>query len=287
MVSGKKISSREKLSWDTIKYVENAPECFLIPEHHWPNFQKTSLSVKEKIRLNHFACFFMCEMFVHFERLIIEYIKIHENIISKYLNERQIRKFVDEELDHINAFQTLAKIIRPDLYSPDQRFLLPTAGDRFVIRHSPPGVFFIMAALFEEMTVFVYEVMKEKLDESWKPVMDVMHLHALEERGHISMDRKIADGIREEKGIVRAQMEMTMLLPLVAYSDRRVAGSWKKAAEFFADSEGFSLRKKKEILNKGLSRSDLLGMKSFADKISERPIAGTGTLRFVLNRMAG
>ncbi|HMV81281.1 MAG TPA: hypothetical protein PKA14_25370, partial [Leptospiraceae bacterium] len=103
MVSGKKISSREKLSWDTIKYVENAPECFLIPEHHWPNFQKTSLSVKEKIRLNHFACFFMCEMFVHFERLIIQYIKIHENIISKYLNERQVRRFVDEELDHINA----------------------------------------------------------------------------------------------------------------------------------------------------------------------------------------
>jgi len=280
-------SVREKLSWDTIEYIETVPNQFLIPEHHWPNFQNTSLSQNEKIRLNHFACFFMCEMFVHFERLIIEYIKIHENIVSKYLNERQIRRFIDEELDHIHAFQTLGKIIRPDLYLPEQRFLIPNAGDRFVIKHSPPGVFFIMAALFEEMTVFVYEVMKEKLDESWKPVLDVMHLHALEERGHISMDRKVADGIREEKGAFRAGLQMTMLLPLVAYSDRRVAGSWKKAASFFADSEGFSVTKKKEILNKGLSRSDLLGMKSFADKISEKPITGTGSLRFVLNKMTG
>lgn len=268
-----------RLSWETIDYSPPLPDSFLVPEHHWPRFQHNSLSALQRVRLNHFATYFMCEMFIHFERSIIEYIEMHRGRLQP-LSSAQIQRFIEEELAHVRAFETLALKIRPDLYRDGPRFLKRAAADSFIVKRTPVSTFFLMAALFEEMTLFVHTVMTENPGQSWKPCLDVMHLHALEERGHIGMDRLIIEGRRA--GAVQKHLESMILLPLVLYSDMRVARAWKKAAAFFSKEEGLTQAQSRQIAQKGMSRSDMLGMASYVQKNKDRPLPGNGLLCFAL-----
>ena len=79
---------------------------------------------------------------------------------------------------------------------------------------------------------------------------------------------------------------MITLLPLVAYSDARVAGAWKKAAAHFAQEESLTKAQAGQIANKGMSRSDILGMRSFVQKSRQRSVPGTALLRFALGLKA-
>lgn len=272
---------RSRLSWDTIDYSTPLPDAFLVPEHHWPRLQNASLPQAVRIRLNHFATYFMCEMFIHFERSIIHYIETHRDSLS-LLTAAQIQRFIDEELAHVRAFEKLAAKIRPDLYQGKPRFLTRTAFDAAIVRHTPLSTFFLMAALFEEMTLFVHTVMLENLHESWRPCLDVMHLHALEERGHIGMDRIVVEG--SKRGAAIRLCESIILLPLVLYSDIRVARAWKKAARFFCEEEHLTPAQSRQIAMKGMSRSDLLGMASYVKKNTQRPLPGNGLLCFALSQ---
>lgn len=274
-----------RLTWATIDYTPKLPQTFVVPENHWPKIAGAALNSEQKLRLNHFAAYFMCEMFVHFELSIIHYFRQHAKLISRFLSERQMKRFVDEELDHVDAFEKLARRIRPDLAENMPRFLVTNAGDNFVVKHTPLSAFFAMASLFEEMTIFVYDIMREHPEQSWQPIADVMRLHALEEKGHIGMDRIVADGVRAERSRFRIQIEMLTLLPLVAYCDRRIASSWKKASVFFAREENLSSSAAAAIRSKGLSQSDILGMRSFVRKVTAKPMPGAGPLCFFLNKL--
>ncbi|MBL8018632.1 MAG: hypothetical protein JNM27_03120 [Leptospirales bacterium] len=277
----------ERLTWQTIDYSPAVPDSFLVPEHHWPGIRNESLPMPVRIRLNHFASYFMCEMFIHFEQSIIDYMLIHKKDILQYISEVQLGRFVREERDHIAAFETLARKIRPDLYVDRPRFLVPTLLDRVVLNRTPLACFFMMAALFEEMTLYVYPVMLENLEESWGPYLDVMRLHALEERGHIGLDRIIVDGRLASHGRIRTRAGMLWLLPLVAYSDRRIVSAWRKGVEYFARTEQLTSAQESFISSKGLSRSDVDGMRSFVKKNLEKPVPGNGLLCFALSRMTG
>lgn len=279
--------TEERLTWQTIDYSPSVPDSFLVPEHHWPGIQNESLPMRVRIRLNHFASYFMCEMFIHFERSIIEYMILHKKEILHYISEIQFERFVREERDHIVAFETLARKIRPDLYVDAPRFLVPTFLDRVVLKRTPLACFFMMAALFEEMTLYVYPVMLEKVEESWGPYLDVMRLHALEERGHIGLDRIIVDGRLASHGQIRTRAGMAWLLPLVAYSDKRIASAWKEGVKHFARTEQLTSRQERSISSKGLSRSDVDGMRSYVKKNLEKPVPGNRLLCFALSRMAG
>lgn len=275
-------NKRLNLSWASINYGAAVPDDFLVPEFHWPGLMNGSLTLEQRIRLNHFATYFMCEMFIHFERSIIDYMQLHRAVILNHLSEKQVNRFIDEELDHVHAFETLARMIRPDLYSTEPRFLVPTLLDSLVVKHTPLSPFLAMAALFEEMTLFVCTVMEEDPTQSWQPALDVMQLHAREERGHIGMDRIVIEGSVARRGRFRTRIEMAALLPLVAYSDARVARAWRKAAAFFAKEEALPKAQAAKIAQKGMSRSDILGMRSFVEKNRQRSVPGTSLLCLAL-----
>lgn len=279
--------SGERLTWQTIDYSPALPDSFLIPEHHWPGLRADVLPMHLRVRLNHLASYFMCEMFIHFERSIIDYMLIHEGAILRCVTRAQFDRFIKEERDHIAAFETLARKIRPDLYQDKPRFLVPAFLDRAVLKHTPLSCFFMMAALFEEMTLYVYPVMLEKPEESWKPCLDVMRLHALEERGHIGLDRIIVANRLERQGPMRTRAQMAWLLPLVAYSDRRIAHAWKRAVKFFAAAERLTPAQTRAISSKGLSRSDIDGIRAYVQKNSQKPVPGSGPLCFALSLQTG
>jgi hypothetical protein len=281
-----KSTNAARLSWDTIDYSAALPDGCIVPEAHWPGLQGNLLKSEQRVRLNHFAAYFMCEMFIHFERSIIDYMQLHKVRILRHLSEKQFRRFIDEELDHVQAFEKLARKIRPDLYLDKPRFMVPTAMDRLVVRRTALSTFFVMAALFEEMTLFVAPVMEDDLSQSWQPALDVMRLHALEERGHVGMDCILIEGSTARNGAFRTRLEMIPLLPLVAYSDARVAGAWKKAAAHFAREEHLQKHEARQIADKGMSASDILGMRSFVQKSRRWAVPGTTLLCLALTLKA-
>ncbi|MCB1155940.1 MAG: diiron oxygenase [Leptospiraceae bacterium] len=274
------------LNWNSIQYESEVPKTFLIPEHHWPQLLNTSLSLEQRIRLNHLASYFMCEMFVYFETSIIQYMEYNKSKIFQFLTEKQYTKFIYEEKEHIRAFKTLSKIIAPELYSEDKlQFLHRSSFDSLILRHTPLSSFFMMAFLFEEMTLFVFPVMQEKLDESWKPVLDVMDLHAREEKSHVRYDRIVVEGVITKRSFLRTQFEMLSLLPLVAYSDKKVALAWKKAAKYFAIKENLNATQYKEIKKKGMSKSDRMGISSYIQKNEQKPVPGLSSLSYALSKL--
>ncbi len=285
-MTGKLESANHSYDWDLVFAPMDIFRKYLIPEHHWPALQKSSLSIDDRIRLNHFLTYFMCEMFIHFEKLIIQYMQFHRNKILLHASEKQIDRFIQEEESHIKGFESLAFKLRPDLFTDrNPRFLAINSSDQMVIRHTSMLPFFMMAALFEEMTLFIPTVMEENLDDSSAPVLELMRYHAKEEKSHIGIDRKIVMGTIQTQSKLKSNWEMQSLLPLVVYSNLRVENAWKKASIFFSQERGLTKKQSKEIVSKGLSKSDQMGMQSYIQKNIDKPILGNGILCFVLKQL--
>lgn len=280
-------NSYSELQWADIDYTKPIPDFYLVPPHHWPELEENSLKEMHKIKLNHLLTYFTCEMFIHFERSIIQYMEFNQEKLLEHVSQSQIEKFIEEEKIHIHAFEKLAELIRPDLYKNNKpRFLFPSAVDRWIAKHPPVSVFFMMAFLFEEMTLFFSEVMEENLEQSFLPVLQVMQLHRRDEKSHVGIDRKILNSIQKKASSWKIRWEMITLLPLIAISDIQVSRAWKEAIAFFAKENQLSSQEIRELQKKGISKSDKLGMQSFISKLKSKPIPGTSLLKFVLQLLS-
>src|SRR6185503_15534188 len=184
-----------------------------------------------RVRLNHLAVCFSCELFIHFERYLIAYLERHgERAMSRRARDR----FAAEERAHIEAFYRLLRAIRPDLYrGRSLRFLGWGRRDDLLVLATPTVSFFLLAALFEEITLFVPLVMEEQLAQSFRPVLEVMRLHAEEERCHVRLDERVLAAERTRRASWRIGGEVLLVLPLLGYLDRAVRAGWRRAVDQF------------------------------------------------------
>ena len=251
-------------TWSDIRYDVPVPNHPLVPHEHWPSLCVENLTTAQTTKLNHLACEFMCEMFVHFERYIIDYIEKYKSKFTHVVSEELLDRFVQEEVDHTEAFYRLLELLNPQHYPTRKlRFLSWGFWDEFVIRFTPVSTFFLVAALFEEMTLFVPDVMEEGEQEAFAPILDVMRLHAKEEKSHIGIDRKILKAYRSKMPNWLFAFQSFLSLPIMLYVDKSLARAWKRTAIAFGKREGLSKEQIKKISKRSASTSDILGIQSF------------------------
>ena len=265
--------------WAEIDWSAPVPADFLIPEHHY-RLEDGGLGRAQRIRLNHLAVCFSCELFIHFERYLIAYLERHG---ERAMPRRARDRFVAEERAHVEAFHRLLGAIRPDLYPGRRlRFLDWGRRDDLLIAATPVVSFFLLAALFEEITLYVPVVMEERLAQSFRPVLEVMQLHAEEERSHVRLDERVLAAERARRPGWRIGGEVLLVLPLLCYLDRAVRSGWRRAVDQFAGEEGIGEAERQRLLDRSGSRSDQLGMTSFAGKLRASGLTGGGLVARVI-----
>ncbi len=269
--------------WADIDWAAPVPADFLIPEHHY-RLAGTGLSPAQRIRLNHLAVCFSCELFIHFEQYLIAYLERHGD---RAMTRRARDRFVAEERAHVEAFHRLLGAIRPDLYpGRTLRFLDWRRLDDLLVAATPIVSFFLLAALFEEITLFVPLVMEERLAQSFRPVLDVMRLHAEEERSHVRLDERVLAAERRRRRPWRIGGEVLLVLPLLYYLDCAVRAGWRRAVDRFAGEETIGEAERRRLLARPGSRSDVLGMASFAGKLRASGLSGGGLVARVIEAQA-
>ncbi len=269
--------------WADIEWTAPVPADFLIPEHHY-RMADGGLDRAQRVRLNHLAVCFSCELFVHFERYLIAYLERHG---ERAMPRRARDRFVAEERAHVEAFHRLLGAIRPDLYPGRRlRFLDWSRRDDLLIAATPVVSFFLLAALFEEITLYVPVVMEERIAQSFRPVLEVMRLHAEEERSHVRLDERVLAAERARRPGWRIGGEVLLVLPLLYYLDRAVRTGWRRAVDQFAGEERIGEAERQRLLARPGSRSDQLGMTSFAGKLRASGLTGAGLVARVIEAQA-
>jgi hypothetical protein len=272
--------------WQAIDCAGPVPAEFIVPEHHYRLANVAGLSPEARIRLNHLAVCFTCELFIHFERYVIRYLEDYRHRVDG-CPDRHLDRFVTEERVHTEAFYRLLEMIRPDLYpTRTLRFMQWSALDDWMLRVAPPVSFFVLASLFEEITLFVPDVMEERPDQSYAPVFEIMQLHAKEERGHIALDTRVLGFARKHQPAWKVGAQMMWSMPLLACADLITRRAWRSAAELFADEEGLSSDQLDALLSRPASKSDVLGISSFAGKMRASGLAGAGLVASIIERQA-
>ncbi len=269
--------------WAAISWSMPVPADFLIPEHHY-RLVDSGLTRAQRVRLNHLAVCFSCELFIHFERYLIAYLERHgERAMSRRARDR----FAAEERAHVEAFHRLLRAIRPDLYpGRSLRFLDWGWPDDLLVAATPTVSFFLLAALFEEITLFVPVVMEERLAQTFRPVLEVMQLHADEERCHVRLDERVLAAERRRRAPWRVGGEVLLVLPLLCYLDHAVRTGWRRAVDHFAGEVVIGEAERQRLLARPGSRSDVLGMASFAGKLRASGLAGGALVARVLEGQA-
>lgn len=271
--------------WEQIDYSVPAPEDFILPEHHWPSLAQLPLSPSQRVKVNHVATAFSCEMFVQCERYVIHYLEAHRRRIGGAAPEAALDRFVAEERVHIDAFLRLLQCLAPHRYrGPELRFMRWTILDRLVLFLAPSVSLFLIAALFEEMSLFVSDVMDEQPEQSFAPVHEVMRLHAREERGHIQLDHRALEELSGRTPRWWFALHVWLSLPLMVYVDKVLGRAWRRAMGELAREEQLTPEQTKTLLARRPSKSDVLGIQSFIAKLQARPLPGSKLLCAALSR---
>jgi len=261
--------------WHLIDYAHTAPDDFVIPEGHWPGFDIEGLDRGQRVRLNQLATVFMCEMFVHFEEYIVRFVERHKPRLTAHIREDKLDRFIEEEVDHINAFYALLKLFRPDEYPTScLRMLKWSSADDFLVKTASIPAFFFTAALFEEMTLYVVDVMNEDPTQSFAPVHSVMELHAKEEKSHVGIDNHLLRQTARERPRIVFLSQIALSLPIIVYSNLALTRSWNRQARDFGRREGLSRAQTRRIAKRGLSSSDKLGLENFFRKQRKLAVPG-------------
>jgi hypothetical protein len=197
------------------------------------------------------------------------------------LSERAVARFVREEQVHIHAFERLLGRLRPDLYTTQEatkrRFLPWSRGDNHALHLAPVGTFFVLAWLFEEITLFVPQAFEGEASRS-ELVHALMQLHAQEERGHVAIDRYVLKHLKDNTGAVSAYTQTVLALPLLAYVDRRVATAWKRLLRLATVELGLTKAQRRVLALRAPTQSDRLGMVSFGTKMRAFELPGSKAL---------
>lgn len=271
----------ERLDWAC----EIPPAAWVIPEAHYMEMDGLGLSDRQRAVLNRlFACF-TCELFIHFEGYVIRYLEARR---VPFLSQAVVARFVAEERVHSDMFQRLLNKLRPDLYAVEgafaPRFLRWSRGDDVALLLAPVGTFFLLAWLFEEITLFVPRALDAVPEQTAPLVAEVMRLHAREEQPHVAIDARVLSHLERERPRWRTRMETLMTLPMLVFVDGRVGDAWRRLVAFAGAELDLTETQRARIAGRGPSQSDRWGMESFAAKIGDTDLGGASTLRWVLRR---
>lgn len=276
----------ERLDWSA-PLAANQP---VMPESHYMSLEGLALSERQRLGLNRlFACF-TCELFVHFEGYVIAYLERSPHRVPT-LSRALLERFVAEERVHTEMFGRLLHRLRPDLYGEPRdhhvalRFLKWRASDDLVLGLAPVGTFFLLAWLFEEITLFVPAILDAAPAESADLVRQVMALHAREEESHVAIDAHVMTHLTANCPRWWARTQSVLTLPLLGYVDSRVRRAWLRLVTHAADELDLTAAQRDALRERGPSRSDVAGMESFVAKMARAPLPGTRPLCWTLRRV--
>lgn len=242
----------ERLDWQTPIPTDR----LIITESHYMDVESLGLPPPARQRLNRlFACF-TCELFIHFERYLIEYLERNRRSITA-ISSASLDRFVAEEKAHSDAFLRLLCLLRPDLYSAKAttttglRFLRWGLHDDLAVALSPVGSFFLLAWLFEEITLFVPVALDAQPAQCAPIIAEVMRLHAKEEQPHVAIDARVLHQRSETRSRTASMTETLMMLPLLGFVDARARSAWQKVVAL-ADVEcGLTAEQRHRLLHRG------------------------------------
>ncbi|HMU38054.1 MAG TPA: diiron oxygenase [Pseudomonadota bacterium] len=273
----------EQLDWQA----SFPPDGPVVSEAHYLDVPSMNLSDDKRWRLNRlFACF-TCELFIHFERYLVEFLQRNRYQLPN-IPAVAIDRFIAEEQVHTASFFRLLHKLRPDLYDAQStpkdsmRFLIWSLGDEAAVSFSPIGSFFLLAWLFEEITLFL-PIALDRQPEQCAPLLhEVMRLHAKEELAHVAIDERILANLQKEQTRFRSARDTILSLPLLVYADLRAKQGWRNAVALLSSEITLSDEQRNRLLHRGPSLSDQLGIASFADKIAKTKVPLAQSLSFVL-----
>lgn len=275
----------QRIDWDA----PIPPSSFVISEAHYMDVPSLGLHAPQRVALNRlFACF-TCELFIHFEGYVIRYLERFADRVPA-LSRPVIDRFVAEERVHSEAFGRLLHKLRPDLYpqlpSPDQglRFLGWSSSDDLALRIAPLGTFFLLAWLFEEITLFVPQALDQSPEQCAQLVSEVMRLHAREEQPHVALDERVLVHLTGHRPRWQTAVHTLLTLPLLVYVNGKVKQAWRRLVTLAASEIELSPEQLARIRDRGPTQSDRWGMQSFADKMACSGIAGAPMLCWALRR---
>lgn len=275
----------QRLDWDA----PIAQDALVITEAHYMDVGALGLGEPQRIALNRlFACF-TCELFVHFEAYVIHYL---QRVAARVpgISRPGIERFLAEERIHSEAFRRLLHKLRPDLYADDAseklplRFLRWSTGDDTALRLAPMGTFFLLAWLFEEITLFVPRALDGCPQQCAALVSDVMRLHAREEQPHVAIDERVLMHLTRDSASFRLGLQTVLTLPLLFYVNAKVRGAWQRLVATAAAEIDLTPAQLLRIRDRGPTQSDRWGLQSFVEKLQQSGIAGARLLCWVLLR---
>ena len=275
----------DKLDWRTPIPVDR----LVITESHYMDVESLGFDPRGRNAINRLLACFTCELFIHFERYVIEFLE-HRRQEIPFIPSAALERFIAEEKAHSDAFFRLLCKLRPDLYSPKAttttglRFMRWTLGDDAAILLAPVASFFLLAWLFEEITLFVPVALDRQPEQCAPIVAEVMRLHAKEEQPHVAIDSRVLHHMAKQQPRWKTGADTLATLPLLVYSDLRTRTGWLRVVDLAEAEFGLTPLQRHRLLHRGPSQSDRMGMASFADKIDKTPIALGSFLAFLLRR---
>jgi hypothetical protein len=268
-----------QLDWDT----PISESALVVPEAHYLALDGLGLDPQRRVALNRlFACF-SCELFIHFEGYVIRYLERHGDRLD--LARPAQERFAQEERLHSEMFQRLLHRLRPSLYPEERaetRFVRWSRADDRVLAMAPPGTFFVLAWLFEEITLYMPPALEARPDQCSALLRRVMELHAEDERPHVAIDRKVLTE-RSAPRLLRI-LETWLALPILLFVDLKVGRAWRELVALAERELGLSPEQRRLLLARGLTQSDRWGMESFLSQLREQRLAGKRLLCWALQR---
>jgi hypothetical protein len=274
----------KRLSWASIDWTEPLPAGFVLPEEVYRFETVPGLIWAQRVRLNHLATCFAFERMLHLKRYVVGYLERHQRRLARRHPGKDLPRLLKNQRRHAKAFHRVLRTIRPDLYAgPDgRRFLRWTRTDRALVRLVPAATFFTLASLGEEIARALPAAIDERPDECFGPVVDVMRLHAREERRHIALDDAVLLDAAASRPAALVKAQVLVTIPLLKYLDRRVRRAWAVAVERFADEEGLTREQRDALRERSPLRADRPGLRAFLARKRCRRVPGHATLRRVL-----
>ena len=282
-----RIAALVRERWDRLDWSAPILPALVIPEIHYMDTAPLGLREWQRVRLNRLLACFTCELFIHFEGYVITYLERWPDRVAQ-LPAPLVRRFIAEEQVHAEMFHRLLHKLRPDLYDTGaaarRRFLRWRASDDLVLRLSPPGTFFLLAWLFEEITLMMPRILDESPDECAALLVQVMRQHADEERPHVAIDERMMDGLIRRGPRWRVRANTALALPLLAYVGTRVQLAWSTFVAHATDELALTVAQRRRLTDRGPSLSDRRGIESFTAKMDDTDLAGAPLLCWALRR---
>jgi hypothetical protein len=262
--------------WDAIAYGQAPVDRLVAPEHHWPAIAEVPMTREQRLGMNNLAMRFSCEMVAHFERYVVDYLEKKSARLAGALPPRAIARFATDERNHISGFLRLLAALRPAAYpEPRLAFFRWDFWDQLVVDVAPAVTFFMATDLLEEMFLHVPAVMEERPEDCYGPALAVMQLHAREERSHLGMDEKVLHSRRRAMSTWRFTLQALAGLFIILLVDRKTSRAWRRAVREQAAELKLDEKQLRVLERKGLSLSDILGIKAYIERRRERPFPGS------------